>query len=132
LVREKLSFMYEAGASSQELAAELEYSKNDIRCIVEKFHNLHSNSNLFHYFLGNIVRHIFEKSVITPRLTLQTLNLICASVSQRLPASIDDSSMIQIFKYFDTPKLKPSKETLLVFPLRAQNEYAKHVRCTPP
>jgi hypothetical protein len=84
--------MYKAGASSQELAAELEYSKNNIRCVVERFHNLHSNSNPFHYFLGNIVRHIFENSAITPRLTSQTLNLIGASVSQRLTTRIDDSS----------------------------------------
>jgi hypothetical protein len=124
--------MYEAGASSQELAAELEYSKNDIRYIVEGFRSLDSSSNPFHHFLGNIVRHIFENSAITPRLTSQTLNLIGASVSHRLTASIDDSSVIQIFKYLDTQKLKPSRDTLGVFPLRAQNEHTKHVRCFPP
>jgi hypothetical protein len=103
--------MYEAGAPNQKLTAELEYSKNDIRCIVEEFYTLDSNSNLFHHFLGNIVRHIFENSAITPRLTSQTLNLICASVSQRLTTS---------------------KEPLVIFSLQAQNEYAKNVRCIPP
>jgi hypothetical protein len=116
LVREKLSSMNEAGASSQKLAAELEYSKNDVRYIVEGFHSLDSNSNPFHYFLGNIVRHIFEDSAITPRLTSQALNLIGASVSH---------------KYLDTPKLKPNR-ILVVSPLRTRNEYAKYVRCIPP
>jgi hypothetical protein len=108
--------MNEAGASSQKLAAELEYSKNDVRYIVEGFHSLDSNSNPFHYFLGNIVRHIFEDSAITPRLTSQALNLIGASVSH---------------KYLDTPKLKPNR-ILVVSPLRTRNEYAKYVRCIPP
>jgi hypothetical protein len=84
--------MHEAGESTQKLAAELEYFRNDIRCIVEEFYTLDSNSNPFHHFLGNFVRHIFENSAITPRLTSQTLNLICASVSQRLTTRMDDSS----------------------------------------